>query len=147
MKIGDQFEFASWFSERERAMALKVCSAAMHRAQETNGVIFGPWRWSEKAPGEERVPNPPKDAPVGVKILVVEADVVAFRPNLNAYRFSRDIDQKDLAALRNVTQRQYRKANPRLPALTVDELDNIIDQIGPKVGLDMLRSDIGKQIH
>ena len=77
------FEASAWFcdglppgDDYSRETAEAGCREFMGRAAARHCVKFGPLRWSELKPGDARVP-PPTGVPTDVKLLHVEATVVA----------------------------------------------------------------------
>ena len=84
------------------------------------------------------MPDPPKDAPNGIMLMHVEADVLVHRTGKELARFSRDLEHRDLETLRKAT----RKAKPKMK-LTDMQCDAIIDELGPTVAEEMLRRAMG----
>lgn len=131
--IGQPFETAAWFdptnpiARRETKKSLLI---AMTRLQEHCSVVLGEFHWSVLSPGDDRVPEPPKVAPNGIKLMFVEAEVVALKPKLGQQSFVMDLEFADLELLRKITRRGAKKAGRKL---TDKECDAIIDQLGPEM--------------
>ena len=146
MKTGDIVETAVWLTGTETPEMRRQYEAevknAIARAQSENGAILGPVVWTEKKPGEERVPTPPAhvNGP-DVRLLVGEAKIVARAPVLSTTgsRFVADLDGADLAQLRAATRRAYANDFPGYPPLTDRQCDTLINDLGPEAALNTLR--------
>lgn len=152
MKPGDSLECAMWIDGREtpeqRAQFERDVAEAMHRSQ-AHGTILGPVIWSEKLPGEERVPPVPNHiAGPNVRLLVAEARVVGLVANMNnPVGFVHDLEPDDLAILRRVTRRQYEAQYPGHARLTDQQTDTLINDLGPEAALDTLESLKPSDLH
>jgi hypothetical protein len=139
-------EYAIWLDGREtpeaRADFEEACRIAMKRAEEEAKIVTGPMTFTEKRPGEHRVPPVPRDiAGPNVRLLVAEAPVIGRKRLVIETSFLMDLDPKDLERLRAVTKAAYAKANPDANHVLSDEkADAYIESLGPDAALETLRN-------
>jgi hypothetical protein len=154
VSIGMPIETAVWLTGRETGAQLDAwkrdCIVEVHRFGMENGVVMSEPVFTEKRPGEERVPQVPDHiSGPGVRLLVCEATVL--RPETQIVRstgFVQDLDARDLASIRRITRRAYAKANPGQPPLNDIECDAVIERVGPESALKTLRGGVdSKAIH
>lgn len=146
MNIGDTLDAALWIDGRETAEQRRRfeidVSAALAEGQEEHGVIIGPVIWTEKKPGEERVPPVPDHIQgPDVRLLVGTAKVIAFMPVFGESRFYDDLEPDDQERLRRITRKAYKRDFPGYPRLTDRQCETLINDLGPEAGLDALRAN------
>lgn len=148
MDIGDVIETAMWIDGREtleqRAHFERDVSAALAAAQAESGLMLGSVTYTEKRPGEDRVPKVPDHIQgPDVRLLVAEAMVVGHMPVFGAQPswFTDDLGPDDLAVLRRLTRDAYALQFPLRPLLTDRQCETIINDLGPDAALDTLRSN------
>lgn len=142
IKIGTYCECAAWFNPANPKAhdgtknALVVSMAVL---QSQNDVVFGEFTWMILQPGDDRVPDPPADAPNGIELMLVEAQVVENKMPLENASFITDLAFSDLTMLRELTRRSAAHVGQRL---TDSECDAIIEHIGPKMAEQVLSTAI-----
>jgi hypothetical protein len=153
INIGDVMECAIWLTGTETDGHLtrwKEIDCPNSLRKEANGreVLVGPITFTEKRPGEERVPQVPGHiSGPDVRLLVAEAVVVGFRSIGGGSSFLLDLEPRDLEKLRTITRRAHRKANPG-EELSDAGCDYIINQIGPEAAMKAVRAAVdGKALH
>ncbi len=120
--IGQTYECALWYQTPEqRRLAQEAISECFQADSDDEGIVFGPITFSDMDLNSNRAPTPPED---GAKLLVGEAVAVGVKPS-NGEKFMLDLDAKDLATLRNVTQAAWMRVKGSKP-LTIDEIDRVI---------------------
>jgi hypothetical protein len=154
-QIGLPIEVAVWLTGRETAYQMEQwkrdCEAEIGRFGMENGVIMTAGVYTEKRPGEDRVPPVPDHiAGPDVRLLICEARVAELlKPEIiKSTGFVHDLDERDLARLRRITRRAYAKTKPGQAALSDAECDAIIERVGPESALKTLRGGVdSKAIH
>ncbi len=153
-QIGMPVEVSVWLTGRETPNQMqawkKDCEAEIGRFGLEHGVMMGEAVYTEKRPGEDRVPPVPDHiSGPDVRLLVCEACVL--RPEtkiVKATGFVADLDAKDLARLRKITRRAYAKTHPGQAPLNDAECDAVIERVGPESALKTLRGGVdSKAIH
>ncbi len=143
MKVGQVLESAMWITGEEppelRQRFESDACQAIEEMCDYHGLLCGPVTFVEKRPGDERVPPVP-DHIQGprVRLLVAEAELIAPKPEQTTDSFVANLDRKDLARLRRITQRAYMR-HFRGRRLTDAELDEVIESMGPEAAVDALR--------
>jgi hypothetical protein len=77
--IGEPFESSLWYNDEqptERPNAEKGIRKFFKVSEKFHGVVFGPIKWSDLAPGDDRVPEPPAHFAGTPRILMGTAEVV-----------------------------------------------------------------------
>jgi len=152
-EVGDTLEAAIWLDGREtvleRSRFVLDAEDALYQAGARHGRVLGSVRWSEKRPGDDRVPPVPEHIQgPNVRLLVAEATVVNVVGVERALPgFAHDLELDDLARLRRVTRRQYRREYPDQPELTDRQCDTLINDLGPAAAVDTLRSLKPSDLH
>jgi hypothetical protein len=142
-------EVSVWLTGRETPNQIeafkKDCTEEVTAFGVMNNVVMGTPIFTEKKPGEDRVPQVPMHIHgPDVRMLVCEALIVAERAMIvKSSGFVQDLDPKDLAKLREITRRAHQKARPIEMPLTDAQCDAIIEQIGPTSALRSLGADFG----
>src|SRR3546814_7626595 len=115
----------------------------MEEANEKRGVVTGPIRWTEKLPGDERVPPVPSHiSGLCVRLLVAEAEVLNVRDT--ASRFLAELEPSDLRRLRTITREAHRlwhhRNAPGQPytRITDRQADTLVNDLGPEAALEAL---------
>ena len=150
---GDTVECAIWVDGRETAEQRQQfehdVQEAMVNGQRAHGAILGPVTWTEKRPGEQRVPPVPEHiAGPDVRLLVAEARVIGLVANLNnPVGFVHELEPDDHALLRRITRREYQKQYPGQPRLTDRQCDTLINDLGPDAALETLRTLRPSDLH
>lgn len=147
MRVGDVSETAIWISGEETPEQMAHFKGMVHEwfndLGKDQGFFHGPIKWTEKSPGDNRVPPVPDHIQgIDVKLLVAEADVVAEIPTAVRHSFVNDLDKNDLKHLREVTRRNYARNHPGI-SLTDLQCDEIIDEVGVEVAMEEVRNGIG----
>ncbi len=143
MRIGNTIESAIWITGDEPLTLRKqyerdVSNAIAHLCEE-NGFEHGPVKFIEKRPGNDRVPDVPEHIQGSrVRLLVAEAEIVGKRPLSSTGSFVANLEKKDLDRLRAITRRKW--AEHHRMALTDEQCDEYIEELGPEAALDTLRS-------
>lgn len=150
MKPGDLAEVAIWMTGAEPDFQVQhwktvVCASIALQAEESDGVKFGPWKFVEKRPGEDRVPKVPGHiSGPDVRLLVATAEVGPGKPKVMAGTgFVEDLTKEDRDRLRKITRRVHAKSHKGMPALTDAQCDTVIERLGPEAVVATLRKDRG----
>lgn len=141
-QIGDPFTASCWFMPGGKKNAKHTILDGLQQVSDEHGVRFGYVRWSEMNWDDPGVPDPPTHMARGCKVLQGEAKVIGFKPQLVQQSFIADLDPKDLAWLRSITRAAHRKDYPAAPALTDEQCDAIIEEIGPTSAMNALREAV-----
>lgn len=148
VRVGDTLETAIWLTGMEseilKARFKADAKKAMENANKFNGVVTGPLRWTEKRPGEDRVPPVPDHIQgPDVRLLVAEADVLnVLGPES---KFLAELEPADLTRLRKITREAHklwwRRNMPgrRYERITDRQADTLINDLGPEVAYEALR--------
>lgn len=149
LNIGLPVETAVWLTGTETRHQLEQwrrdCEAELGRLALEQGITLTPVTWTEKHPGEDRVPPVPDNlSGPAVRLLVCEARVAgeAKATIIQAPGFVADLDKRDLARLRKVTREAHANIWPAAPILTDAECDDVIERMGPDSALKTLRSGV-----
>lgn len=133
--IGQAREAALWYKTPEqRAQAEGVIREVFHSDALEGGLIFGPLSFEDADLASRRAPKPPED---GAKLLVGSACVLAISATPGE-KFVLDLNAKDLAILRKVTQDAWMKY-PSAKPLSVDQIDKVIAETSQDVLEKMLQ--------
>lgn len=109
---------------------------------DANNVVLGPISFRTLAPGEENAGHPPATMQgTNVRLLIAEAEVVAFRAISQDNDFLADLSYKDLQTLRKVTRKAARPYE-----LTDEECDAIISRHGPQTAQTLLREAVDAKL-
>ena len=143
MRIGDVIESALWITGDEpqtlRRQYERDVNNAIASLCEENGFEHGPVKFIEKHPDDDRVPDVPEHVQGSrVRLLVAEAEIVGKRPLSSAGSFVANLEKKDLVRLRAITRRKWAERHQH--ALTDQQCDECIEELGPEAALDTLRS-------
>lgn len=148
VRVGDTLESAIWLDGTEKpeqvAMHKLNVQQTLEQANEASGAVTGPIRWSEKKPGDERVPEVPDHIQGDdVRLLVAECDVLNVRPSES--KFLAELEPGDLRRLRKITRDAHktwwRKTFPRhaWPRPSDRQCDTLINDLGPDVAYEALQ--------
>lgn len=142
MRIGDTIEAAVWLTGAEtdamKALYISEVTEAITELCDHEGYLHGPVRSVEKHPLDDRVPAVPENIQgPDVRLFVVEADVIAPKPETKKRAFVGDLEAKDLERLRTITADAYMTAYGYRPS--TPELDDIIEDLGPESAVKTLR--------
>ncbi len=142
MKLNDTIQSAIWIdgteTKKQRARFELDVTNCITLVCDSEGFLPGPMRFTEKRPGDERVPAVP-DHIQGerVRLLVGEADIVGKKPESKPDSFVANLDRKDLMRLRHLTRIAHSHNSKH--GLTDSECDAVIEHCGPEAALDTLR--------
>jgi hypothetical protein len=142
VRSGDVIEAALWFDPSrlsQETSARLAIERALHDCADEANAIVGPPRWEILTPGDRRLPDPPADAPRGVKCLVGHCIVLALADERPARRFALELDANDLARFRAITRRAWAARYPSDPPLTDHECDDWIERYGPDAAANVVR--------
>lgn len=147
MKPGDMADLAIWMTGEETEQNIQhwktvVCGNLAKETERQFNVTLGPWTFTEKRPGDDKVPPVPDHITgINVRLLVAEAKVGLGRPViLRETGFAADLDKNDLARLRFITRQAHKKIAPG-DYLSDRNCDQIIEALGPDVAVTTLRKD------
>jgi hypothetical protein len=145
MNPGHAYEFAIWLTGLESPERIEAERDAMlvafDRIAERDGVLLTPATFKELRPGEDRVPPVPKHiGGPNVRLLYAEAEVVGQAPMLVVNSFLGDLDPVDLERLRTITRRTARGYGQA--AMTDEECDRMIEEIGPDAAMEAVRNAV-----
>lgn len=147
MRVGDVVETAVWLTGEEPKdlrddYKADVREAISSLCQE-KGFVHGPVEFVKKRPGDDRVPPVPNEVQgIDVHLLVAEAKIIG-RLDYRSGGFIAELEPRDLERLRQITRRAHRAYLPdgETPReLTDQEVDDIIDELGPEAARDAIRS-------
>lgn len=144
-KVGDTLEVALWFNA-EHSVEEENARTGIYNAflitEDKHELEVGPVQFEVLAPGDERVPEPPSHFSGTPKLMLGFAEVVKLTPSIGAdVGFTHDLEPDDLDKLRQATQRAYfaNRRGQKVPPLTNEQLDTIINEVGPEVALKSLQ--------
>lgn len=148
MKPGHVYEFSIWLtgleSDKRLAEEREAMRVAFDRVKESEGVLLGPIAFNELRPGEDRVPPVPKHiGGPNVRLLYAEATVVGKAPTLVVNSFLSDLDPVDLMRLRTITRRTAKGYGQA--AMTDEECDRMIEEIGPEAAMEAVRNAVDRR--
>ena len=143
MKLGDCIESAIWItgdeSQSTRARYEQDVRQAVADLCEEEGFENGPVTFTEKRPGDERVPPVPDHVQGSrVRLLVGEAQILGKCVATSEGSFVANLEKKDLVRLRAITRNEYLKRHPDY-VMTDSECDQCIEQYGPEAAVETLR--------
>lgn len=144
MKIGDIIESAIWItgdeSHESRERYKQDVAHAIDYLCHEHRFIHGPITWTEKRPGENRVPQVPDHIQGSrVRLLVGESEIIAPAPLSGKGSFIANLDKKDLERLRKITRLSAKMCGTIMNA---QECDDVIERCGPEAALDVLRRTV-----
>ena len=154
VKPGDMAEVSVWLTGEETESQLRhwksvICNEVAKETEAQDSVTLGPWKFTEKKPGEDRVPPaPPHISGINVRLLVGEAKVGFRRPAIVAESgFVEDLTPKDRERLRQITRDAHAKKVPG-DRLSDRHCDQIIEALGPDVAVMTLENGLdGRTTH
>lgn len=137
-------ESAVWITGEEspsiRARYEQDVRQAVEDLCEEEGIEAGLVIFTEKRPGDDRVPSVPDHVQGSrVRLLVGEAQILGSRVATSEGSFVSNLEKKDLVRLRAITRNGYLKQHPGY-VLTDDECDQYIEQYGPEAAIETLRN-------
>ena len=146
MKTDDLIESAIWITGDEspslRTRYEQDERLAIDDACAEEGMEHGPVTFTEKRPGEDRVPPVPDHIQGSrVRLLVAESIVTGMAVQTSQGSFVANLEKKDLMRLRLITRRASKVT------LTDQECDEIIEAIGPEAAVETLRKNVGISVH
>lgn len=145
--IGQTLERAWWIkSEMDRPTGERWIKRALAEAAMEAGATLAPIQWETLEPGDERLPADRPERWRGARCLVGRCLVLAITRPLTPESFVASLERKDLDRLRSVTRVMHRRANPGHPPLSDSEADAMIEDIGPRVGAQMLADAVSRRI-
>ncbi len=146
-KVGDEVEFAIWFDANEHSDPINSCSKSMEDAIDVihgkRNISHGKISYEILKPGDDRVPSVPRwleNINGSVPRLLVATTKMTNKVRQESMGIIGDLDKKDIARLRVITQREHHKVYPNDDPLTNYECDQIIDKLGIQIVMDQLRS-------
>lgn len=145
MKPGQTVETAMWLDGNETpaqaAQFRQDVLTAMLEVARQQGMALSPLRWTEKHPGDDKVPEVPDHIQgPDVRLLVAEADVMACLEKVGVGNFLAELEPRDLMRLRRVTRKAYAKQFPMYHPLTDRQADTLINDLGPDAALASLET-------
>lgn len=146
MKPGDVIEAAIWLNGEEQPHMIESFkkSVLTNTKNQLKDMYLEPgeFTWTIKRPGEDRVPEVPKEITgLDVRLLVGEAMVFPTKRHviLKQSGFVYDLTKEDLNRLRRLTRQAHAKIQPGA-GLNDKQCDAIIEYLGPDVALKTLRN-------
>ena len=141
-KTGDFIESAIWITGDEspaiRARYEYDVIQAVADMCSDQGFEYGPVIFTEKRPGEDRVPPVPDHVQGSrVRLLVGEAQILGKYVDTSEGSFVANLDKKDLIRLRAITRNRCLKQHGQ--TMTDGECDEYIEQYGPEAAVETLR--------
>ena len=145
----NELEFAIWYNANEHSDIINSCSKSIIDVLDTictkNNTHHDEVNFEILKPGDDRVPQVPRWLEIidGVcpELLVATTKVIGNVQEV-PIGITGDLDKKDLARLRIITQREFRMQYPSAIPLTDHECDQIIDKLGLDVVMDQLSSSV-----
>ena len=147
----EELEVAIWYDANEYVDPIKSCSESIGEminimctgTKDTHGKID----YKILKPGDDRVPSVPrwlekiKNATPRLLVATTKTRLMSsVKQELPS--IIGDLDKKDIARLRAMTQRAHHKSYPNDKNLTDYECDQIIDKLGLEIVMDQLRSSV-----
>lgn len=145
MNIGETVEIcAIWLAGTETPEHFRQFHADVDEALKSQAGRYNlsPITWTEKKPGEDRVPPVPAhiDGP-NVRLLVGEAVIVSLRQSMKTpVGFVHDLEPNDRALLRRITRRVRKRMFPYEGEITDRQCDTVINDLGPDAALETLKN-------
>ena len=147
-KVGDTLEVALWFNSEhsvEEENARRGIMNAFLVTESQHELEVGPVTFEILSVGDARVPEPSPKFAGTPKLMLGFADVVKLTPATigNDIGFTYDLEPEDLQKLRDATQRAYatNHMGQKVRPLTDEQLDDIINEVGPSAVLKGLERD------
>lgn len=148
IRVGDVLESAIWLTGEETPALVEHHKAQVEAAildqNAQTGAVTGPMRWTEKLPGDDRVPPVPDHIQgICVRLLVGEAEVLNVMGSES--RFLAELEPSDLKRLRKITKRAHKSwwlrtfPGVRYEGITDRQADTLINDLGPEAGLEAMR--------
>lgn len=142
-KIGDFIESAIWITGDESPVTrARYEQDVLHAVSEfcvEERFEHGTLTFTEKRPGDDRVPQVPDHIQgTRVRLLVGSAQILGNRVVASEGSFVNNLDKKDLARLRAITRIGAAKQR-NSHVLTDNECDQYIEQYGPEAAIETLR--------
>ena len=143
MKVGDYIESAIWVTGDEspstRTRYEQDVRQAVSDLCSEEGFEYGPITFTEKRPGDDRVPPVPDHVQGSrVRLLVGEALILCKSVTTSEGSFVANLDKKDLIRLRAITRNGLAKQRPDY-VMSDSECDQYIEQYGPEAAVETLR--------
>ncbi len=147
----EELEVAIWYDANEYVDPIKSCSESIRDmidimcagTKDTHGDID----YKILKPGDDRVPSVPrwlakvKNATPRLLVATTKTRLMSsVRQEIPS--ITGDLDKKDIARLRLITQKAHHKSCPDDSPLTNYECDQIIDKLGIEIVMDQLRSSV-----
>jgi hypothetical protein len=145
-RLGDDLELSVWYNADkpgEAANAEKAIYKAFILTEDQHDLRVGTVDFEILTYGEERVPAPPPEYKGTPTLMIGTATVIKVLNTLMSgdVGFTQDVDEEDLTQLRAITQEAYLGGQPPGTApLTNEQLDKVIDEVGPETAVKSLRS-------
>ena len=134
-RLGDIHYVACWYLDRKK---IEKSIRELFDEDTAAGILFGPIHFEVLPRDHDKVPDPDPELPDNAKFIIGSAKIIALAGD-DRDSIINDIDKKDLAKLRALTQKIWRETNPAERLLKTKELDKIINQKGVEVIERMLQ--------
>ncbi len=150
----EELEVAIWYDANEYVDPIKSCSGSIKDmidimcsgTKDTHGDID----YKILKPGDDRVPLVPRwlekidGAMPRLLVATTKTQLMSSVSSVNQELPSivGDLDKRDIARLRLITQKAHHKARPDDSPLTNYECDQIIDKLGIEIVMDQLKSSV-----
>ncbi len=148
---GEELEVAIWYDANEYVDPIKSCSESIGDmigimcagTKDTHGNID----YKILKPGDDRVPPVPRwlaKVKNATPRLLVATTKTKLMDSVHQELPSivGDLDKKDIARLRVITQRAHHKSYPNNKNLTDYECDQVIDKLGIEIVMEQLKSSV-----
>ena len=146
LQTGTVLETAIWMTGDEpdgvKDRFVRDLRGGLASMASAEGVIIGPLVMTELKPGDDRMPKVP-DYIHGSDVRLLVGEAVVFGPEFQSEGyFVADLEPKDLARLRAIARKAFKKLNPDKPELSIERCDEFINQNGPDIALEALRETV-----
>lgn len=148
MKPGQIAETGIWITGEEteeelRKWKMETIEDIFDVAQFESGTVFGEIEFETLDPSNERCPSVPSHIHgAHVQMLVAFAPVLRYQAGaLPPMTFVQDLEKDDLELLRKIARKAWMRDNPG-HRLTDYECDSVIEKIGPKTAMKVLKEAV-----
>ena len=148
-KLDMELEFSIWYDANKHLDPINSCSESIKDALGVvcakAEVVHGNIDYEILKPGDDRVPPVPRwleninGSVPRLLLATVATTKIVSNVHQEPMGIIEDLDKKDIARLRIITQRGHQTAYPNTVPLTDHECDQIIDKLGLQVVMDQLR--------
>lgn len=147
----DELEVAVWYDANEYADPIKSCRGSIgdmiNIMCDAAKNVHGDIDYEILKPGDDRVPSVPRwleKINGAIPRLLVANTKTQLMSSVRQEPPSiiGDLDKKDIARLRVITQKSHHKSYPNDNSLTNYECDQVIDKLGLEIVMEQLKSSV-----